>query len=178
MEEKNSENNPPRTQPLYSLGESLDGQRPIKVLVVDDDRFVQEVISEFLSDRGFYVSTASSGEEAVEKFETETADVVLVDFKMPGIDGLTTIEKLTELSPSTVAIFMTGFPTLDSSIQALRLGAADYILKPFKLDEVAVAVDKAISEWRLKGELNRLRDRVSQLESSITEKKENSKLIT
>ena len=176
MKEKDADNNPNQTQPILSLGESMNDQRPIKILVVDDESFVQEVITEFLADKGYDVSAVSSGEEAVEIFKTESSDVVLVDYKMEGMDGLTTIEKLTEISPSTVAVFMTGFPTLDSSIQALRLGAADYILKPFKLDEVALAVQKAEREWRLKGELRRLRDRVSQLEGSISEKKDNIKI--
>ncbi|MEE9554823.1 MAG: response regulator [candidate division Zixibacteria bacterium] len=176
MVSQNIDNNSPEMDVPLIEGESTSASRPIKIMVVDDEKFVLDVLSEFLIDKGFDVLTAESGEEAVERFDSEKPDILIVDYKMDDMDGLATIEKISQISPRTVSIFMTGFPTLDTSIKALRLGAADYILKPFKLDEVALSVRKAISEWRLKEELHRLRDRVSKLEVSISERKDNIKI--
>lgn len=148
----------------------------IRVLVVDDDEFVLGLLSEFLTDCGYDVSTIGSGEVAVERIKTGNTDIALVDFKLPGMDGLETIRRINEISPDTVTIIMTGFPTLDSSVSAIRLGASDYILKPFKLNEVSLSLQKAAKERRMKSEMNRLRKRVSELESSISRKKESIKI--
>jgi len=151
-------------------------EKAVSIMVVDDEQFVIDVICEHLENCGYTVSCANSGEDAVRQFESQVTDLAIVDYMMGGIDGLETIEKLTAISPSCVTVLMTGFPTLDSSIKALRLGAADYILKPFKLDEVSVAVEKAVKEWKFKKEMNRLRDRVSELEASVSEKKDSIKI--
>ncbi len=145
-------------------------------MVVDDERYILDIISEFLIEKGFDVFTAESGEEAVERFEQVRPDILIVDYKMKGMDGLETIEKISQISPKIVSIFMTGFPTLETSIKALRLGAADYILKPFKIEEVGLSVQKAVTEWRLKEELHRLRDKIAKLEGGISDKKENIKI--
>ena len=148
----------------------------VKVMVIDDDAFVLELLSEFLTDSGYDVFTIDSGEAALEQIKTSSPDVALVDFKLPGMDGLETIRRINEMSSDTVTIIMTGFPTLDSSIMAIKLGASDYILKPFKLDEVSLSLQKAVKERRMKSEMNQLREKVSQLESSISEKKDSIKI--
>jgi DNA-binding NtrC family response regulator len=148
----------------------------IKVMVIDDDEFVLELLDEFLTDNGYDVSTTDSGEAALEKIRSASPDVALVDYKLPGMDGLETIRRINEISSDTVTIIMTGFPTLDSSIKAIRLGASDYILKPFKLDEVSLSLQKAVRERRLKSEMSQLRERISELESGITRKKESIKI--
>lgn len=148
----------------------------IKVMVIDDDDFVLELLNEFLTDSGYDVYTTDSGEAALEQIKTASPDVALVDFKLPGMDGLETIRRISEVSSDTVTIIMTGFPTLDSSIMALRLGASDYILKPFKLDEVSLSLQKAVRERRMKSEMSQLRKRVSELESSISQKKDSIKI--
>lgn len=148
----------------------------MRIMVVDDERYILEIISEFLIEKGFEVFTAESGEEAVERFEQVRPDILIVDYKMKGMDGLETIERISQISPTIVSIFMTGFPTLDTSIKALRLGAADYILKPFKIEEVGLSIQKAVIEWRLKEELHRLRDKIARLEGGISDKKENIKI--
>jgi DNA-binding response OmpR family regulator len=145
------------------------------VLVVDDDHLVQELLQEYLRDEDFQVITAGSGEEGVSKIKSVRVDIALVDYKMPGMDGLETIEQITHTDPDTVTILMTGFPTIDSSIKAMKLGASNYILKPFKLEEVKMAVTKAQQEHQLREEMKNLRKRVSEFEKGITEKKESIK---
>jgi len=150
-------------------------RKPARVMLVDDEQLALDVLSSYLSENGFVVSTATSGESAVKRFEAEKAEIVIVDFLMSGMDGLAVIERLSKISPSSVFILMTGFPTLDSSIKALRLGASDYILKPFRLSEVSLAVQKAVREWEFKKEMNRLRERIAELETGVSEKKDNIK---
>ncbi len=142
------------------------------ILVVDDEPLVLDFLLEYLKQDNFTTISASNGEGALAALKRTTVDVVLVDLKMPGIDGLQTIEKINQIDPSIVTILMTGFPTLDSSVRAIRLGASDYILKPFKLDEVDLALKKAIKEREVRREMHSLRHRVAELESRIKGKTE------
>jgi DNA-binding response OmpR family regulator len=143
-----------------------------KVMVVDDDRYVLDLLSEFLSDEGYDVSTAVTGEMAVELQESAPVDIVLIDFRLPGIDGLETIRRIGRISAKTITIVMTGFPTLDSSIAALRLGASDYIVKPFRMDEVSSSLKRAEDKHRIRREMIQLQERVSELENNINAKKD------
>lgn len=151
-------------------------RKSIRVMVVDDDRYVLDLLNEFLTGEGYDVSTAESGETAMEKQQSAPVDIALVDFRLPGVDGLETIRRIGRISPQTVTIIMTGFPTLDSSIAALRLGASDYIIKPFKLEEVSSSVRKAEEKRRKRREMTELQHRVTELEKSIDEKKDTIKV--
>lgn len=138
-----------------------------KVLIVDDELFVRELLMEFLSKQDFEVLLAESGEKAIEIAKSTPAEVALVDLKMPGIDGLKTMQEIKKLSPSTLTIIMTGYPTIETSIEALRSGAYDYVVKPFKLNELKNIIDRALNEYRLKLEINELRGRIKNLESKL-----------
>ena len=91
-----------------------------RILVVDDELFVRELLLEFLSSQGYEVSLADSGEKAVRLIQNEPASVALVDLKMPGIDGIETLRQIKRAAPDTVTIVMTGYPTVESSIEALQ----------------------------------------------------------
>jgi DNA-binding NtrC family response regulator len=142
------------------------------IMVVDDDPLVLDFLQEYLKQCDYMVHAAGSGEDAIAELTQSLPDIVLVDLKMPGLDGLQTIEKISEIDPAIVTILMTGFPTLDSSVKAIRLGASDYILKPFKLDEVDLALKNAIHEHEVRQEMKNLRNRVKELEHKVSEKKE------
>ncbi len=142
------------------------------LMVVDDDDLVLDFLNEYFKRENYKVQTAGSGEDAISLLVKSPCDIVLVDLKMRGMDGLETIEKITQINPDIVTILMTGFPTLDSSVRAIRMGASDYILKPFKLDEIDLAIKKAIHEREVRREVNNLRSRVTALEHDITVKKE------
>ncbi len=140
---------------------------PERILVVDDELFVRELLLEFLSTQGYEVTLADSGEKAVELMQTQPADVVLVDLKMPGIDGIKTLTQIKKIAPDALAIIMTGYPTIESSIEALRHGACDYVVKPFKLNDLKSSIEKALREHKLKIEIGRLKDRIAQLEAEL-----------
>jgi len=138
-----------------------------KILVVDDELFVRELLLEFLSTEGYEVSLADSGEKAVELTQIQPADLVLVDLKMPGIDGVETLKQMKKIAPDTLAIIMTGYPTIESSIEALRQGAYDYVVKPFKLNDLKSSIEKALREHKLKIQISQLKDRIAQLEAEL-----------
>jgi DNA-binding NtrC family response regulator len=138
-----------------------------KILVVDDELFVRELLLEFLSIQGYEVSLAESGEKAIELIYTQPADVVLLDLKMSGMDGIETLKQIRKTSPHTLAIIMTGYPTIESSIEALRHGACDYVIKPFKLNDLKSSIENALREHELKSEIGKLKDRIVELEAEL-----------
>ena len=138
-----------------------------KVLVVDDEIFVRELLLEFLSMQGYEVILAESGEKAVQLMHIQPADVVLLDLKMTGMDGIETLKQIRKSAPGTIAIIMTGYPTIESSIEALRHGACDYVIKPFKLNELKSSIENALGEHKFKSEIGKLKVRITELETEL-----------
>lgn len=138
-----------------------------KILVVDDELFVRELLFEFLTNENFQVILADCGEKAVEAIQSDPVEVALIDLKMPGLDGIETLKKIKGIYPNILSIIMTGYPTLESSIEALRCGAYDYVIKPFKLEELKSSVKKALHEFKLKTERGKLKDRIMILEEEL-----------
>jgi DNA-binding NtrC family response regulator len=137
----------------------------MRVLVVDDDLSLADFLRQFLEEQRFKVYTVSSGEESLSLIDSlGEIDIALIDYRLPGMDGLATVEEMSRRFPDAVMMVMTGLPTLDSSIKALRLGASDYILKPFKLEDVAVSINRAMEEREIRLEIKKLREKVAALE--------------
>ena len=118
----------------------------IKVLVVDDDQDLRDNLVEVLSDNGFSPSSAENGEDALEKLQADKFDLVLLDSVMPGMDGMETLPLIKRNHPKTRIIMLTAFSTVNSAVEAMRSGADDYITKPFKIDELLVAVRRCLEE--------------------------------
>ncbi len=131
-----------------------------RVLVVDDDQSLREFLSITLARDGYDVVAAASGQEALRAMADTPADLALVDLKMPDMDGLETLRRLKELSEAVSVVIVTAFATTETAIQALKEGAYDYLIKPFKLDELKLVVRKALEERRLRWENQRLRREV------------------
>jgi DNA-binding NtrC family response regulator len=116
------------------------------VLVVDDDTQILESFKTILESEGFAVDTAESGEEAVKKVKAGVFDVVLLDIKLPGIEGTDVLAILHEIFPDIIKIMMTGFPSLDNAIASLKRGADAYVMKPVDPEKLLAVVEKKLAE--------------------------------
>ncbi len=120
-----------------------------RILVVDDEQIVCESCQRILEEEGLDVETASGGMEAFAKMKEHPFDIVITDLKMPGIDGMEVLRTIRRDYPDTIVIMITGFSTVETAVEAMKLGAFDYIPKPFTPDEVSVVVKKAIEQKNL-----------------------------
>jgi len=125
------------------------------ILVVDDEESICLVLKGILSDEGYEVITAGSGEECLDIIEEELPDLVLLDIWLPGIDGIETLKQVKSRYPHIQVIIMSGHGTIESAVKATKLGAFDFIEKPISLDKVILIVDHALNLVRLEEE-NRL----------------------
>ena len=107
-----------------------------KLLLVDDDQLLREVIGDFLSSHGYEVDLADTADSALEKFEPGKYQLALIDYMMPGMNGLELMKILLKQDPKIFCLIMTGYPTVDSAFQSVVDGASDYIVKPFQLKEL------------------------------------------
>jgi len=120
-----------------------------KILVVDDEENVSLTISTILQQDGYYVETAGSCEEAVEKLSNKVYDLVLTDMRMGSASGLDVLDYIQKLSPSTVSIVLTGYASLESAIAALRQDAYDYLIKPCLIEDLKHTVKRGLERRRL-----------------------------
>ena len=118
------------------------------ILVVDDEPIVQDAVRWLLRSQGYDVDVARNGEEALSRIAQQEFDVVVSDIKMPGLNGLAVLERSRALKPNLVVILMTGYASLETAIEALRLGATDYLRKPFELDDLTLSVERALRSHR------------------------------
>lgn len=127
-----------------------------RVLAVDDQRYFRELIEGLLTDEGYEVVTASSGEEALHVLERENFDVVVTDLVMPGIDGTQLVERIKQRAPEQEIVMVTGVVDVKTAVAAMKQGATDYILKPFDRKALASSLDKILKRRRLHDEHARL----------------------
>ncbi len=131
------------------------------ILVVDDEKFIRDILADFLSMEGYAVGTASDGAAAIEQLRSSPYDLVITDLKMPKLGGLDLLKEISTSYPETLTIIMTGFGTVETAIDAMKQGAYDYILKPFKSEEMMHTVQRGIEKRRLAAENLRLREALS-----------------
>jgi len=136
------------------LGE-MESQVSTKILVVDDDEVMLRLVSQILQDEGYQISSFSDPKEALDKIKKDDFDLVVADIKMPEIDGIELIKRAHRLCPNLGALFMTGYASVKTAQEAVKEGAYDYILKPFDLEEIKGAVEKALD--RRKEQLGRVK---------------------
>ncbi len=125
---------------------------PRPVLIVDDDAAHRLMLRETLKDRGYIPVEAASGEEGLKILKSQVADLVLLDIKMPGMGGMEALRKIKAFNPALPVIMMTAYATVQTAIEALKLGAEDYLLKPLNLDELEEAIQAVIHPSRGKEE--------------------------
>jgi DNA-binding NtrC family response regulator len=124
----------------------------INLLIVDDEKAICTILGQYLQKSNFHVFSTGSGEEALKIIEQNKIDLVLTDIKMPGMSGVDLLRWIKEHNRSIPVLVTTGFPTLDTAVEALKLGAFDYLTKPFHLEEVGEKIKRALVSKRLEEE--------------------------
>ena len=131
------------------------------ILVVDDEKVIRDMLADLLDMEGFHVRTAEDGSSALDELSREHYDLVLSDLKMPKMGGIALLDQIGKVAPQAVTVIMTGFGTVETAIDAMKRGAYDYVLKPFKLEEVVHVVRRGIDKKRMVAENMRLKEAVS-----------------
>jgi DNA-binding NtrC family response regulator len=136
--------------------------RKHKILVVDDEQLIRWSLEQSLKKQGYEVTTAASGEDALRVLREETPDLMLLDIQLPGMNGMDVLEKVKDLEEDIIVIMLTALGVLETAVKAMRMGAYDYINKPFNLDELAIVIKKALETGELKREVAQLRSEQSR----------------
>lgn len=138
-----------------------------KLLVVDDELFVRELLDEYFSKLDFEVVVAESGPAALKLVAENSFKVALVDLKMADMDGIEVLKNLQKLDENIIVILMTGYPTVESSIEAMRSGAYDYAIKPFRLNDLKEMITRALKEYQVRSEISELKSRIAGVERRL-----------
>ena len=136
--------------------------RDVRILVVDDELIVRESLSNYLREDGYEAIAEESGEEALKKIEAENWNMLFVDLKMPGMDGLEVLRQAKKIKEDLPVIIITAYATIDSAVQAMKDGAYDYIVKPFDPEAIALLVEKVVEHQNLVRENILLRERIER----------------
>ncbi len=133
-----------------------------RILIVDDEANARAALSEILREEGYETETAADGFKALGKLGSFSPDLILTDLKMPGLDGLGLLKEARAASPSTVLVVMTAFGTIDSAVEAIKLGAENYLTKPLEPGSLIAVVERAMEKARLMAEAAVLRERLRE----------------
>ena len=135
---------------------------PKRILIVDDEESFRHMLSVILIKEGYEVDTSSNGEEGLQKASASPFDQILCDIRMPRMDGLVFLREIKKTGPETTVIMMSAYGTVDTAIEAMKLGAYDYISKPFKPDEIILTLRKSEEREQLRRENQLLRKEVGK----------------
>ncbi len=128
-----------------------------RILVVDDEEIVRESLSSWLREDGYRVDTAPDGPAALDKVKADRWSILLIDLKMPGMDGLQLLDEVRKIRPEVAAVIMTAYATVDTAVSAMKSGAYDYLVKPFDPEELSLMVEKIVHQQALVRETTVLR---------------------
>jgi len=131
--------------------------RKPKILVVDDEHLIRLSLEQSLLKQGYDAITAATGEDALKVVQEEAPELILLDIQLPGLDGLEVLERVKEIDEDILVIMVTALGVLETAVKAMRMGAYDYINKPFNLDELSIIIKKALETKELRKEVAHLR---------------------
>ncbi|MGA2959841.1 MAG: sigma-54 dependent transcriptional regulator, partial [Thermodesulfobacteriota bacterium] len=133
-----------------------------KILVIDDSPEILTLFSEYLKAEGYEVDTSADGSAGIEMIEKKFYDLIVTDLKMPGVDGMKVLEFAMNRSPDSLCIILTGYGTVKNAVEAIKLGAFDYLTKPVKMDEILVTLKRALEYRNLKMENINLKNQLKK----------------
>ncbi|MBI5577337.1 MAG: sigma-54-dependent Fis family transcriptional regulator [Deltaproteobacteria bacterium] len=124
-------------------------EKSVNILVVDDEEIVRDSLSSWLEEDGYAVEAVESGKRALERLPVKNWDLMLVDLKMPGMDGIQLMEEVRKTHPDMLIIIMTAYATVDTAVKAMKTGAYDYFVKPFNPDDISLTIRKIVDHHKL-----------------------------
>jgi two-component system, NtrC family, response regulator AtoC len=133
------------------------GKEGVKILVIDDEDYMREIVRQALESSGFQTDEAADGNTAVSMIRQYPYDVIITDLRIPGVPGEKVMQEALAIFPETIVIIMTGYGNIQTAVDAIRMGAYDYLPKPFQLDEMVMRVEKGLHDRQLKSENSMLR---------------------
>jgi two-component system response regulator AtoC len=145
--------------PQRAMQPSTDAAEPFRVLVIDDDPGVRDYMEALVSRQGYRVFLAADAEQALSGLDDSRPDIVTLDVVLPGMDGLETLRRLKQRAPDVPVVMLSGHGQARNIVEAMRLGASDFLRKPFEVEELELAFQKALEKRALKQEVERLRGR-------------------
>ncbi len=134
--------------------------KKLSIMVVDDEMIIRESFSQWFAKAGHRVETAASGIQALAKLKKLPFDLLFVDIKMPEMNGIDLLERIKQEYPQTFVIIITAYGSINTAVKAMKLGASDYLLKPFKPEQLQLAMEKIVQQKRLTGEIEYLKGRL------------------
>ena len=137
-----------------------------KILVIDDEAVIRRMLVRLLVKEAYRVLTASNGKEGIETMEKEKPDLIVLDLKMPHMDGIETLKRIRAVNNEVVVIILTAYGTTHTAAEAMKLGAHDFISKPFDITRVRVSIRNAVELQRLANEIARARSKLRSKASS------------
>src|SRR5688572_30550822 len=135
-----------------------EGNSGIRLLLVDDEPLIRESLYEILRMEGYTVETSDTGEKALELMEKQAVDVVVTDFKLPKMSGLQLLKEIKKKYSRTEIIMITGYGSVESAVEAMKVGAYDYITKPINDNEIKLIIEKIVEKKRIIEENQNLKD--------------------
>jgi len=124
-----------------------------RVLVVDDEENIREVLSNYLESMNYEVHTAEDGQDALDKYRKGDFDLIISDLLMPNIDGLELLKRIRNIDKEVIFLMITGYPSIETAVDAIKKGAYDYITKPFHMEDVKLRIERAFEKRSLKERL-------------------------
>ena len=149
-----------------------------RILVVDDEKFIRMTLHQCLAEAGHSVDAAVGGEHALEKLEAAEYDLILLDMKLPDIDGLEVLRRLRKRSPDVSVVMITAYGTVATAVEAIKLGAVDYLEKPFTPEEIRNTVQTVLSRERLsEGDANQSFESAVEFAKGLIERRQANQAI-
>jgi len=153
----------------------------MRIMIVDDELVVRESLYHWLSREGYDAEAAASGSEALQKLEKKHFDTLFVDMKMPGMSGFNLLEKVKQTYPDTAVVIITAYGSIDTAVEAMKIGASDYLLKPFKPDQLSLVMEKISRQKKIDSEYKYLKeqmDKITRFDNIIGESTAMKKIYT
>ncbi len=133
-----------------------------KILIIEDERSLHEILKMLVEGEGYAVYSAYDGKEGIELIRKDIFDIIITDIRIPYHDGFEILKETKTISPDTIVIMITAFGITESALEAMKLGAYDYINKPFKIDEIRIIINNAFEKRGLRKEVRNLRETISK----------------